>query len=528
MKNLVPLLIAGIGTAREAQVEQAPSHSQAQGSFESLLARELGKGEEPKEVSPLEGEVLEEEEGESNPLEFLSATGLLTLVQPDGKSTQEAAGGGEGVQPVLASRVSDLAPTPFASAEVEAEVEVVDEATELLDKLTSEILSPPRKQEPAVEPLALELEDSTAGQLVRTEGQTPEAVEVIQTLEGSQAKGEADLTVAPSEEPLDIPERVNLQPRMREAGNFEPDRSPRLQVREVVQPREVAPEMPLDELSEQGGELDTLAQEVPSLEQPILEVDVPLQESFQSELKINTKPEGKLEAFEEVPKTETVSPQEEVVEPNNNPIASFRVDDGKNAERRESEDSPKLTPPESRKAAARVEDLGSEPTPQVPTEPQQLAETPEPEAPLRPTLDVRERETLLPKLVQKLESLVTEERTEVRIQLKPEHLGELKIKLSVERGIMVAEFVVQNETVRGIIASQLPQLYTALEGQGTPLSQVMIDIGLGERQAQEQQQSQTQAKQARAERTGRLGKLNAAGPPSYLGRSVWYQVDLRA
>lgn len=529
MKNLVPLLIAGIGTARETQVEQSPSHSHAQGSFEALLARELGKGEHQQEVSPLEGEMPEEEDGESTPMEFLSAAGLLSLVQPGDQSIQESAAEGEGVEPVLVGKTSEPAPALWAPAEAAVQVEAVDQTVEFLDGFSQDLASQPRLEDTASEPHVLEMEGNAVDHLVRMAEPPPNA-EPSQELQGSPPPVETGLNPAAPEVLLDRPELPSTQPEAREGGNFEPHHLPRLAVREQVQQRETASAMPLDELPEQEAQLNkVLAEESSNLGELPSEMDILRQEASGPKLQIQAKAQAEPQAPEELPETEEPSllPEDEV-QPQIRANDALKRQDREIPERGELEESSKLTPPENRRAEVKGEYLETEPAPQVLTEPEQLAESQEPEAPLRPTLDVRERETLLPKLVQNLESLVTEERTEVRIQLRPEHLGELKIKLSVERGIMMAEFVVQNETVRGIIASQLAQLYTALEEQGTPLSQVMINIGLGERHAQEEQQSQTQARQSRAESTGGLGKLNAAAAPNYLGRSVWYQVDLRA
>lgn len=155
-----------------------------------------------------------------------------------------------------------------------------------------------------------------------------------------------------------------------------------------------------------------------------------------------------------------------------------------------------------------------------------LVEGTEAEPQIKAVLDLQDREGLIPKLVQKLESLVQQERTEVRIQLKPEHLGELKIKLSLERGIMVAEFVVQNEAVREVIASQLPQLQTALQNQGSNTADVSVSIGLGHKGADEQREPR--AKQPSESGNGRLQKGTALrSGQAYLGRSIWNQVDVR-
>lgn len=162
----------------------------------------------------------------------------------------------------------------------------------------------------------------------------------------------------------------------------------------------------------------------------------------------------------------------------------------------------------------------------APPAPQNLEDGLETSMPVRSTLDVEQTEEVVPKLVETLEMLVTDERSEVRIELKPEHLGELRIKLSMERGIMVAEFMVQDRRVQELLSAQLPQLYTALQEQGTVLSDVSINIGLG----QEQQTGQEQPQGRTPDRSVQPRQETPAvrGTVRYSGGSSWYQVDIRA
>lgn len=146
----------------------------------------------------------------------------------------------------------------------------------------------------------------------------------------------------------------------------------------------------------------------------------------------------------------------------------------------------------------------------------------------RTALDLHDQEAFFPKLVQNIQSVVQGERTEVRIQLKPDHLGELKIKLSLEQGIMKAEFVVENETVREVLASNLPQLHTALQDQGNQVAELMVNIGFGQNDQNEQGQARprklnNQVKQGFEEST----TIND-GNETYLGRTRWNQVDVKA
>lgn len=157
----------------------------------------------------------------------------------------------------------------------------------------------------------------------------------------------------------------------------------------------------------------------------------------------------------------------------------------------------------------------------IPTAPRQAPAEPTPAV-----LNLRESYNLLNRLTRQIHSLVQEERSEVRIQLKPEHLGEMKIKLSFERGQIMAEFVVESETVRQVIAANLPQLHTALQQQGAQVAEMMVNIGFG--QGERGQDSRSPFRQLH---TGR-GQNRDGGAISekngLLDKSIWHQVDLKA
>ncbi|MCC5464951.1 flagellar hook-length control protein FliK [Pelosinus baikalensis] len=70
--------------------------------------------------------------------------------------------------------------------------------------------------------------------------------------------------------------------------------------------------------------------------------------------------------------------------------------------------------------------------------------------------------------------------TEMIIQLKPEHLGELTLKVTVESGVVSASFHSNNSEVRNIIEASLPQLKQELSNQGLKIDNVDVYAGLGD------------------------------------------------
>ena len=73
------------------------------------------------------------------------------------------------------------------------------------------------------------------------------------------------------------------------------------------------------------------------------------------------------------------------------------------------------------------------------------------------------------------------ENTEMVIQLKPEHLGELTLRVTVtQNGAVNASFYSDNPQVRGILENSLVQLKQDLSAQGIKVDNVEVYAGLSE------------------------------------------------
>jgi flagellar hook-length control protein FliK len=89
----------------------------------------------------------------------------------------------------------------------------------------------------------------------------------------------------------------------------------------------------------------------------------------------------------------------------------------------------------------------------------------------------------------------------MRIQLKPEFLGDLKLVVNVEQGVLNAHFITQNQVTASLIQTRMPELKQALNDQGISWQHLTVssEAGQDNRQGasyQSQQntgQSQTQS-----------------------------------
>lgn len=90
--------------------------------------------------------------------------------------------------------------------------------------------------------------------------------------------------------------------------------------------------------------------------------------------------------------------------------------------------------------------------------------------------------TVLEQVMQAIESssLTTDKNTHMlSISLKPEYLGELKLVITVEQGIVNAHFLAQNQLTANLIDSQLPDLKQSLSQQGVSWQEVTVTVDTG-------------------------------------------------
>jgi flagellar hook-length control protein FliK len=103
--------------------------------------------------------------------------------------------------------------------------------------------------------------------------------------------------------------------------------------------------------------------------------------------------------------------------------------------------------------------------------PQQVA--PPPQAPVNP-------QNVMEQIVQHMRFEVRGDMAEIRIQLKPQHLGEVSLRVATQNGIVVAQFVAESQRVKEIIESNFNQLRDALEQQGINISEIEVSVAQGE------------------------------------------------
>lgn len=101
------------------------------------------------------------------------------------------------------------------------------------------------------------------------------------------------------------------------------------------------------------------------------------------------------------------------------------------------------------------------------------------EARLSGTLLRMTDETVMEQVTGKLQSVMRSGMSDVRIQLRPESLGEVSMRIRMEGDVVLAKIEVQNQQVKEIMERNLPMLKDALAQQNISTGTFEIQVGNG-------------------------------------------------
>lgn len=129
-----------------------------------------------------------------------------------------------------------------------------------------------------------------------------------------------------------------------------------------------------------------------------------------------------------------------------------------------------------------------------------------PSAPAQPVVHVRQfAKEMTEFVVQKLDIVKHTGLTEATIMLRPDHLGQLEVKLTMQNGHLVAQFMTEHSGAKDLLEQQMSQLRSSLQSQGIQVDKVevthneslsshMYQDGRGSGANQQQQQSNQRSK----------------------------------
>jgi len=80
-------------------------------------------------------------------------------------------------------------------------------------------------------------------------------------------------------------------------------------------------------------------------------------------------------------------------------------------------------------------------------------------------------------IVKKAEIVMSDAQHEMRMQLEPENLGKLTLKVAVERGLITAKFVAESYEVKQVIESSFNELKDMLQEKGLEVQNLSVSVG---------------------------------------------------
>lgn len=89
--------------------------------------------------------------------------------------------------------------------------------------------------------------------------------------------------------------------------------------------------------------------------------------------------------------------------------------------------------------------------------------------------------------------IVGQDKSEMIIHLKPDHLGKLELKVVTEQGIVAAKFIAESQQVKEVIETNMQLLKDSLQKQGISINAISVQVG-NDKQSEYQQNNSFQSK----------------------------------
>ncbi len=91
----------------------------------------------------------------------------------------------------------------------------------------------------------------------------------------------------------------------------------------------------------------------------------------------------------------------------------------------------------------------------------------------RQTVPARE---ILGQIIEKAGVVISQDRSEMLIELKPESLGRISLKVVTENGIVMAKFVAENQHVQQVLETNMQMLKDSMQRQGINIQNISVSV----------------------------------------------------
>lgn len=92
---------------------------------------------------------------------------------------------------------------------------------------------------------------------------------------------------------------------------------------------------------------------------------------------------------------------------------------------------------------------------------------------------MQEKIDVLKQVTEKMDVSLFDDKSEMVMKLKPDDLGKVTVKLSLENGVISAKFLAESEKVKEILESSFNQLKDSLEKQGMMIQEFSVSVDNG-------------------------------------------------
>ncbi|MGE5632250.1 MAG: flagellar hook-length control protein FliK [Caulobacteraceae bacterium] len=104
---------------------------------------------------------------------------------------------------------------------------------------------------------------------------------------------------------------------------------------------------------------------------------------------------------------------------------------------------------------------------------------------------------IINQIVKKAELVINDNQPEMKMQLEPENLGKLTLKIAVEKGLVTAKFVAESQEVKQVIESSFNRLRDMLQEKGIGVQNFSVTVGQDSREFNNQNNYQLWREAAR-------------------------------
>lgn len=119
---------------------------------------------------------------------------------------------------------------------------------------------------------------------------------------------------------------------------------------------------------------------------------------------------------------------------------------------------------------------------------------------------------------------LSDQGTSLLVKLQPEQLGNVELKLNIQKGIVLAEIKVENTMVKAAIESNLDDLKQSLSQKGYTVDQIHVNVDSGKKEQQRFDFNQNQSSHAKKQNVENEEYIKIDSIDQILGTG--YQMDL--